>query len=66
MAPAAHPIATSTPSLPRPRTGGTTESWPGSFPEDWRDAITDYLPPAGPDGCWASGSPDGPGAASDN
>lgn len=25
--------------------------------EPWREAITDYRPPAGPDGCWASGDP---------
>ena len=58
MAPAAHPITTTTPSLPRPRAGGTTTPWSASLPEDWRDAITDYVPPAGPDGSWASGSPD--------
>ena len=44
MALTAHPIA----SLPAPRRpSGTTT-------EPWRDAIIDYRPPAGPDGCWAS------------
>ena len=44
MALTAQPIA----PLPTPRrSAGTTT-------EPWRDAIADYRPPAGPDGCWGS------------
>lgn len=55
MAPTAQPTAapTSPASNPRQRTGTTSDTWC----EDWREAISDYHPPAGPDGCWASDSP---------
>jgi len=45
------PLVPPAPSTPAPRrpVDGTTEPW--------REAITDYRPPAGPDGCWASGGP---------
>jgi hypothetical protein len=33
----------------------------GTNTEPWREAITDYRPPAGPDGCWASDGPRVPG-----
>jgi hypothetical protein len=51
MALTAQPIAPPATSAPAPRHSSDTRA------ERWRDAITDYLPPAGPDGCWASGAP---------
>ncbi len=59
MALTVHPTAPAAPSLPRPRRG-TTERSSESLRVDWREAITDFRPPAGPDGCWASGSPAAP------
>ena len=49
MALTAQPTAPPATSAPAPRHPSDTSE------ELWRDAITDYLPPAGPDGCWASG-----------
>ena len=51
MALTAQPTATplSPARTPRQRTRTTADAW--------RDAIVDYQPPAGPDGCWASDAP---------
>ena len=55
MAPTAQPTATplSPVRTPRQRTRTRTRT----TADAWRDAIVDYQPPAGPDGCWASGAP---------
>lgn len=56
MALTAQPTAPPASTAPAPRRPA------GTAAEEWREAITDYQPPAGPDGCWAS---DAPGARKD-